>query len=453
MHENKIILVVDDDQDLANLVKNYLRAESYLVICVYDVSTAKEVLSAHKISMVISDLKMPDGNGIELIRWVKENYKIPTLLMTAFSAILETRNAAQLGITTFLSKPFTQEELLEKINPLINTHPQVEDLHSHEEQQSIEHLFREIRIEEFLAHSEVIYPVYLKLSKSKFVKVAKPGQKFTQETIHKYQEKGVHFLHAKHDEYKKYEEHTEETIALAGKIKNAKGIAPDKKDKFLVHTAKLIVEKIFLNDIDKESLYNAKKVFDLTLNIISNNTKTFDLLNYINSKGESFYAHQLGVSIYSVLLAKKLRWDSEKTLEALSIGGIFHDIGKKDIPLETLTKKCTELSKKERFALDSHPLHGAELVNNLQQFPAQVLQIILQHHERCDGSGYPFGLRRDQICPLARLVAVVDEFCKLAIQSTSKPPISPKEALNELEIKKSEFDDEILRALRKVIYS
>ena len=115
--------------------------------------------------------------------------------------------------------------------------------------------------------------------------------------------------------------------------------------------------------------------------------------------------HQRNVSQVARSIAQIMRLD-EDTIEAIRIAATLHDVGFILIPSGILTKP-DELTEQERAVIRQHPVHSAEIIKNIE-FPWPVAEIVLQHHERLDGSGYPQGLKGDEIMLEARIIAVAD---------------------------------------------
>lgn len=118
-------------------------------------------------------------------------------------------------------------------------------------------------------------------------------------------------------------------------------------------------------------------------------------------------AHCRRVSLYSVRLATQYGLDAE-TVEAIRVGGLLHDLGKLEVP-PRLLEKPGRLTEREWDRLRRHPEAGLALVDRLG-FGAPVAEIVLYHHERFDGSGYPDNLTADCIPWPVRIVSVMDAF-------------------------------------------
>src|SRR5580704_9402358 len=117
--------------------------------------------------------------------------------------------------------------------------------------------------------------------------------------------------------------------------------------------------------------------------------------------------HSERVCRYSLELARALGW-SEKQLGSLARGAYLHDIGKLGIP-DGILLKPGPLTQDERTVMQRHAQIGFDLVADIA-FLADAAELVLTHHERYDGSGYPRGLKADEILPAARIFAVADSF-------------------------------------------
>lgn len=117
------------------------------------------------------------------------------------------------------------------------------------------------------------------------------------------------------------------------------------------------------------------------------------------------FSHEVRVSDLSVAIAKELGFD-DLFLQGLRLGGLVHDIGKMSIPAEILNKPG-KLSKNEFELIKEHPVGGYDILCDVN-FPWPISAVIRQHHERLDGSGYPDGLKGDQISIEAQILSVAD---------------------------------------------
>lgn len=120
------------------------------------------------------------------------------------------------------------------------------------------------------------------------------------------------------------------------------------------------------------------------------------------------YEHSLNVTLYALIIGFNEGLTS-KELQVLVLGCLLHDLGKCNIN-NTILDKPGKLSDSEFKAIKQHPIYGVELADSLSCADNRIKDIILQHHEKLDGTGYPYGLSYDKINHLSRIVAVADIF-------------------------------------------
>lgn len=159
--------------------------------------------------------------------------------------------------------------------------------------------------------------------------------------------------------------------------------------------------------------------------------------------------HQKRVADISVAIAKKLNWEDER-IKGLYMAGMVHDIGKVAIPSEILSKP-SKLTDLERKLVQEHVEVGYQILKDIP-FSWPIAEMVRQHHERLDGSGYPRGLSGDQICQEARILAVADTF---EAMSSHRPYRAGKGVNATMEQIESEsgtlLDAEIVNALVELV--
>lgn len=163
--------------------------------------------------------------------------------------------------------------------------------------------------------------------------------------------------------------------------------------------------------------------------------------------------HVRNVSLFSTLLARAYIEEEEKAeglhdsfVEDLGIAALFHDVGKILIP-ESILQKPGPLTVEEYEIMKSHTTRGAEILKNaLKTHPENHLlslcyDVIRYHHEKWDGSGYPDGLKEEQIPLAARIVAIADVFDALTSNRHYRDAFSPEEALRIMQTEEKEHFD------------
>lgn len=159
--------------------------------------------------------------------------------------------------------------------------------------------------------------------------------------------------------------------------------------------------------------------------------------------------HQQRVRNIAVAIAERLEMNPFQ-LEGLELGASIHDIGKLAVPTEILVKP-TRLTELEYKVIQTHVEAGADILKDVM-FPWPILGIILQHHERLDGSGYPFGLKGNEICLEARIVAVADVFEAMSAHRPYRPSKGIQKAVEELNDNRGRFyDPKVVDALMQLL--
>ncbi|MGE5554241.1 MAG: diguanylate cyclase domain-containing protein [Betaproteobacteria bacterium] len=158
-----------------------------------------------------------------------------------------------------------------------------------------------------------------------------------------------------------------------------------------------------------------------------NTVKT--LLTVINAKDRYTYGHSERVVNYCLIIARQLSLEEEQ-VKLLRIAAFLHDIGKIEIARDILNKE-TKLTPEERKIIEQHPVWGAEIIKPVRSL-RDVVPIVLHHHERYDGTGYPDRLRCAEIPWLARILSVADAFDAMTTERPYQRAKAVSEALAEL---------------------
>jgi diguanylate cyclase (GGDEF)-like protein/putative nucleotidyltransferase with HDIG domain len=167
----------------------------------------------------------------------------------------------------------------------------------------------------------------------------------------------------------------------------------------------------------------------------------------IEAKDHTTHDHLQRVRIYAIEVAKDLELNEEE-IEALRAASLLHDIGKLAVP-EHIINKPGKLTPEEFEKMKIHPLVGAEILERVN-FPCPVVPIVRAHHEKFDGSGYPFGLKAEEIPIGARILAAVDCLDALASDRQYRRALPLQEAM-EVVVKQAgkAFDPKVVEVLRR----
>jgi putative nucleotidyltransferase with HDIG domain len=168
------------------------------------------------------------------------------------------------------------------------------------------------------------------------------------------------------------------------------------------------------------------------------------------AKDRSTEEHTRRVATLACAVGEELRLPPA-TLRHLAIGGLLHDMGKLRVP-EGILCKPGALTAEEFEAIKRHPEDGARLLGDLGGFDPEVLDLVLDHHERLDGGGYPRGLAGDRIGMATRVLTVCDVYDALVSERVYRPAWEPERALALLhEDTGTAFDPRCVAALERVL--
>ena len=160
--------------------------------------------------------------------------------------------------------------------------------------------------------------------------------------------------------------------------------------------------------------------------LAADGAKAFSQIHNMEHQGDYVFHHGLNVGIMAALMGNWLGWD-EKRRRELVVAGLLHDIGKLCID-RTLMNKSGRLTPEEFAIIKRHPEYGVQLLQAAGETRSEVLGAISQHHERCDGSGYPAGLRGKSISVFGRILAFLDIYDAMASKRAYASKKSPFEA-------------------------
>ncbi len=169
--------------------------------------------------------------------------------------------------------------------------------------------------------------------------------------------------------------------------------------------------KSVLHDISTGKQIDSQRVDQTTNSILSRineNSEIVACINEMRTTDEYLYSHSVNVALLCMLIGKWLKFDYIK-LKSLITAGFLHDLGKSRIPAEILNKPGS-LTSEEYEEMKKHPVYGYKIAEGIKGLDENVLKGILLHHEREDGSGYPFSMKGDKIHEFGKIVAVADMY-------------------------------------------
>ena len=211
--------------------------------------------------------------------------------------------------------------------------------------------------------------------------------------------------------------------------------------------------KEFMGDIQskgaqsKSLVIKDKKIAQTVSRIIEellNNKDMLVSLLDIRAKGDYLYAHSVNCCVLATLTAIEMKMDNDN-LRCLATGALLHDLGMATVP-ENILQKAGELTHDEYETVKNHTIYGHEIFKKSPIYSARAGVIILQHHERYNGQGYPNGIDGHKINRLAQIAALADVYDALTSERPYRKAFQPHQAVEMLQAWGNVyFDLEILR--------
>ncbi len=183
-------------------------------------------------------------------------------------------------------------------------------------------------------------------------------------------------------------------------------------------------------------------------NSVARNPGALISLARLKTADDYTYMHSVAVCALMIALARQLGLDEEQTRQA-GLAGLLHDLGKAMVPNEVLNKPG-KLTDEEFAIIKKHPEFGHEALLQGAGVPEIALDVCLHHHEKTDGSGYPKGLKAEQISLFAKMGAVCDVYDAITSNRPYKAGWDPAESLRKMaEWAKGHFDESVFQAFVK----
>lgn len=188
--------------------------------------------------------------------------------------------------------------------------------------------------------------------------------------------------------------------------------------------------KAAMNDVvEKGAPLDVNKLMNHTLNILdigATHPNMFDMLHCMKEYDDATYVHSMNVALICNIFARWMRMSEEEICLA-TVSGLLHDIGKTKIP-DAIIKKPGKLTDSEYLLVKTHPQEGYRILQSSNLEP-EVLNAVLMHHERCDGSGYPSGLKGSEIGKYAKMVSIADVYDAMTSARIYRGPLCPFKAI------------------------
>ncbi len=312
--------------------------------------------------------------------------------------------------------------------------------------------YRPISLHSLRINTVTNFDMYLKISErargERYVLYRKRDVPFTERVRKNLTEHGSDELYIDTSDKKEYQRYIENNLQ---DIITDESVPVEEKSKVAYTCATGLVEELLENPRSGEHIRRSKAVISNIANYLLNDSKAFFSLFTTASFDYYTYTHSVNVAVFGIALAHRLGHYSLHEINTIGSGLIVHDIGKSLIEQRILNKRGP-LNKGEWAAIREHPENGVRLLRSSGETDDDILTIVMHHHEKLDGSGYPQGLRGDAIHPHARIAALADIFDAL---TTERPYKSAVRSFPALQIMRDEMgkalDQELFREFVRLL--
>ncbi len=267
------------------------------------------------------------------------------------------------------------------------------------------------------------YAIYYNKHENIFHKLIEENDYFSNSVKSLVAEEKIDHFYVKKEDRFKYKDDIQEYLTS---IIKDDAVRTEEKAELIYNLAYESLTDLFENDVTEQKINKVSSNIDNTIHLLKSDANALKLLLDVNTYDFYTYAHCIDVATYAIAFGIYLNLPSDD-LMTLGKAAIFHDLGKKNIDYEIVTKDSV-LSSEEYEVIKSHPKYSVDMLKEIESVEASLLMVIEQHHEKLNGTGYPYGLQNEQIHYLAKILSIVDIFNALTTVRSYKDALSSVQA-------------------------
>ena len=257
---------------------------------------------------------------------------------------------------------------------------------------------------------------------------------FTAADRHRLQESGVLDLYVAEEDESNFRRYIEKNLGsiLRDTAKNA-----EEKASLAYYSSQGLVADVFDDPRSTECIERSKKLVTNMAEYMLQDSASLSNLMRVMSFDYYTYTHSVNVFVFCLSLAQQCGIDNIEALRELGEGALLHDVGKSQLDPE-LVRFEGKYNEEQYEQMKLHTVLGYELLEEQSSFSPLTLSIVRSHHERVDGTGYPDGLKGDELNPFVRICAIAEIFDSLTTRQTYR---DASKSFNALEIMQNEIKD------------
>ena len=397
MMKSKYLLLMDPRED-------YLSLQESALCCIYggevisftNVELAKKMLleKGHPELIVIDSGIVFDKESSFYRHLEESNIHVPIIATTLYP-LPENIISHFPSITAVIEKPVTIASFTDMVKGLTS-------------KQDMKTEYIPVKTSFLLKNKMNHFDLFVKLSDKNFVKMFRKDSSFSQEDVKKLEDKKIFHLYLHYNECAEYLKFLEKSLLSLGKERSEDTL-------FAIENIEAFERIARVLKWTPEVLESAQRSVKEAIKILSKNKKVMNILKVRLNDPSSAYSHHIGLLTYLVsALGSSLGWVGETGQTKLALAALIHDVAVQENYYDNIVewnKKACDRSDKspEVIRYRMHPFDSLKILNSLSELPPDVDQIILQHHEIKDGTGFPRGISSSRIHPLASIFILVED--------------------------------------------
>ena len=397
----KYILLIDEDTDILNIQLMVLA--SFYGGEVVSVANGQEALERIEAfggpELIVSDQSILDDKSFSLYNHLVENDLLIPLIICSGSVEFDFKEKQYPHVSAFVQKPFSIEALSYLVKS-ITTEPLIQPD------------FIPVKLPVLLTYIGRSFDLYLRLSETNYVKLVKEGEPFTKEDSQRLQNKGVTQLYVSLVDSYEFLRAYEENLNFILSSRNTEPQSDIVKTLDVLSSIENVSKRLGWT---QDAIDTAQKSIDIAVKILSKDSSIVGVLKQKLKNPESGYSRHVGLLCYmSCILSPGMGLGGEAIQTKLALASLLHDLSVDESYYEDIkgwNAKAANMRDRtpETIKYRLHPLEASKAVQNLKNMPADIDQIILQHHEKKDGTGFPRALSSTRISQLATFFNIIEE--------------------------------------------
>jgi HD-GYP domain-containing protein (c-di-GMP phosphodiesterase class II) len=284
--------------------------------------------------------------------------------------------------------------------------------------------FTAIRIEDFFTGKTTLFDIYFKLGTGRYQRALAVGEAYNENLMNEYrEEKGLKYLYIPAQDRQKFIVQSQKLLERIAGLKEIPS-----KTKFAVARNLLwkYMEQLYSDGPSEELLAQGAVCCHAVAGLFEKDPAIPAILMDFDQCDSSIYSQAFLAGMFAGIISRSFDWSSRQITESMLFSALLCDIGLTKLSPELLRIKPAKMSKSQRMEYEKHPALSVSMVDKSRHVNKTVQQIVQQHQEYCDGSGFPQALTADRLLLLSKVISLTGDFARCALDNL----LSPRNALD-----------------------